>query len=169
MSKAEGRIINSCFDKSVCCVCTQSLWGKCEFNRWLWGFIVIFTIIGTVLNCVYYAEESKIIDSKSEEYLRYKLVGWIFHFGSLGMAFLLSLYPGRYLSKFQHDEPKDADISHTVCTYIMCCFYAFFIFLVYMPRITDFSSDEGLVDRCAEGIVINYSSILVLWFINVVF
>jgi hypothetical protein len=167
----------SCFDSIVCCVCTRSIFSKYSINIILWSIICVMALIGCIINDTYYG---RLTEDMNNHYGDIHTAGLTLHFLSLALATIFSMYPGRYLSGYQHDQK---DNSHIYSTYWLCFFYMVTI-IVFYSRIADghdisppkwtsgphnHKVDINLIPRCSEGIIIYFISAQVLWFMNVVF
>jgi hypothetical protein len=162
---------DSLFDRSVCCVFTQSIFRKFGIHHWLAGITVLLSIPGAILNCIYYATPTDIFNWSIAEYQHYNNIGLWLHFVSLGLTMLFTSYPFRYWSGF-HDTDKWTNDStyNSTMAYIMVPVYWFCILLVYFPVIADHGkSDISLINRCSEGIILYSISSIILWYWVVIF
>lgn len=154
------------FDKSVCCVCFQSICMKLELYHMMLVIIVTMGFVGCVVNITYYNNPEKI----SQEV---HTVGLWLHFVSLGLMLLMTSYLGRYLSGTQHNR-YDGNFRynyHNLIAYIMVPVYWFFI-MVYLSCIADnYAKGRPIetINGCSEGVIIYFASSIVLWYWVVVF
>lgn len=163
-------IYESPFDKSVGCVCTQSIYKKIGTPHWLTTICILMSLVGCIMNISYYNNPSRVDPNINK-------VGLILHFVSLGLSLLLTSYIGRYFSGLQHDEnnnTNDIDYNyHYLLGYILGSMYMFFTLLVYLPCIaSNWSTNKPnmtIINGLSEGILIYTVSSLLLWYTILVF
>ena len=177
----------SFFDKSVCCVCTQSIFMKAYLQYWITAVIIIFEIIGGVCFLSYYNNIGLTTTLRT--------IGYIFHFLSLGLAFLMASYLGRYLSGMQHDRYNqfknrhknnsyyDDDYGDECCEclaydhqylipYFLGVIYTVFIFTAFCiiaEKSKNITINTFIIDGMSEIIIIYFASFIGIWYYAVVF
>lgn len=174
MSSLSGKP-KSCFDKSVCCVCTQSIWKGIQLSPILVALLILSACIGCIINTSVYSNPS-LIGSQTET------VGFYLHITSFVLALILSSYLGRYISGLQNASDKDFEkrfgpdtcgphYYYCVLGYFLGALYAFFT-LVHFAAIAG-QNDHGfnvtIINQYSKGIVMYYISFVIIWFHITVF
>ncbi|MCJ7638241.1 MAG: hypothetical protein MUO21_12190, partial [Nitrososphaeraceae archaeon] len=162
----------SCFDKSVCCLCTQSIWKKLAFSQILTTLLIMSALTGCLCNVAVYCTPS-LIGSSTET------AGLCLHFVSFIGTLIFTSYFGRYISGLQHARNDDFDTRYCCdgyyyycCLgYILCGLYALFTLVFYACIAGEYDNGRNIViiNQYSKGITMYYSSAIIMWYWIVVF
>jgi len=161
--------MGSPFDRSVFCSCTRGVWQRSRINLILWIVVIGLAFSGMVVGGVYLGK----VPNPGEPYEGIRQAWLGLTITSFLLAFLLSLYPGRYLSGYQNDveqERTNTDISHVICTYIVTSVWAIQTFMGVGFAFNqadwnhNYSSSDGLIMTATS-----FWFAMIIGFINMVF
>lgn len=153
-------------DSRVCCICSKSLIKKFSLHNVLVVILVILSIVGSILNTIYY--------SNFEDYFKLGIAAYAIHFITLTTMVIMNTYCMRYLFQSNIDDVNEnATIPpHILVTYIVVWNYVLFSLIlpyaVYaLNRITKDLYVSALTMATKQAILYSVS-LNVIWYWNVI-
>jgi len=157
----------SCFDKSVCCVCTRSICMD------LYIYPIVSAIISAAAFVSVCLQYNFVFDDKSDGTELYYNVGLYMHFIALFLSLVMTSYLGRYLSGSQHKKA----VYSSYHGYAICCVYAFAILFMWMLfglglaigfKDTD-PTYVKMTNNASKVLLLNFGSFVLIWLWSSVF
>lgn len=154
------------FDKSVFCICCQSICIKLSLQHFISATSCIIAIIAAILNISYFSNTKNVP-------IGIHTAGMVLHFISLGSCLLMNSYIGRYISGYQNNRdtgPCIPRIYYPVTTYIVSITYWFFsmIYLAIIANSHNNNVDLQKIDPCSQGFIIYFLSSIILSYSTIV-
>ncbi len=160
------------FDKSVCCLCTQSVWRKLGLSQFLTTILIMAAFAGFFCNVAVYSTPSYIGTGVETAGL------WL-HLSSLLLTIIFTSYLGRYVSGLQHAKDNefrtfnccDGYYFYASLGYIMTGLYwlATFVFYACIAGNYDHGRNMTVINQYSKGIMMYYISSVILWYWVVIF
>ncbi|AYV77143.1 MAG: hypothetical protein Barrevirus14_12 [Barrevirus sp.] len=162
----------SFFDKSVFCLCCQSIWSKIGMSQILTTLTILTALVGCICNITVYSTPT-LLSTQVET------AGLLCHIISFGTSLFLTSYFGRYLSKLQHAQKADFKTYDCCCNYyyhscicyILVGLYWFFTLVMYIVIAAQHDNGNNMViiNQLSKGIIMYFSSSLILFSWVVIF
>ncbi len=149
--------MSSYFQRSVCCLCTRSLYKSCCCNVGIPIIIGLTNLIGCILLSVYYMGLSD-----NSDYFNVKIAGLILYSLSIVIIVLSNLPPFRFIT-------SNGDF--TILLYLMGVSHLIFTTAVSYTNIYSISKPglDSYLSECTKEVIILFCSINFLWYWMLVF
>ncbi len=168
----------SCFDKSICCLCTKSVWRGFGIDALLTFFLISVMAAGCIINASVYSNPL-LVGTQTET------AGFYMHIVSFIATLIFTSYLGRYVSGIQNAENDDFEFKmgncccgyhyyyYCVLGYTSSLLYAFFTLVFFAAIAGEYNSPDSnkmfIINQYSKGIVMYYFSFIIMWFHMTVF